>query len=69
MLIQPPGWMWEHSSHVPPTRTNRDLAPRAQMIQKTHCKNGHPYTDNDYTGARYCRACENTRHQKRRSKT
>lgn len=67
-LIEPFSWLWEHSAPPAPVREAEKLARVAQRALRTHCKNGHPYTEDNYTGARYCRVCENERHQKRRVK-
>lgn len=61
-------WLWEHSTLPAPVREAEKLARVAQRAVKTHCNKGHPYADDGYTGARYCRVCENARHQQRRAK-
>lgn len=67
-LIRPFGWLWEHST-VPVYKREPEKAARTgQRALRATCLRGHPYALDDYTGTRYCRICENARHQKQRAK-
>ena len=52
-----------------PIRVNilRGDGPAAQNARKTHCKNGHEFTDTNtrrHGGRRYCRTCESIKNSR-----
>lgn len=55
-------------AHLTPV-TNKQNSERGALAVRTHCVNGHPYSDeNTYVSAtrRVCRACDRERHRKAR---
>ena len=59
-------------SHMEPVtareNTLRGGSASAVNARKTHCPQGHPYTNVDNRGGRCCRVCDARRHRQRRER-